>query len=81
VNRWSTLRVRLLFELGFVTSSAVLVVGAATVLVSGADPVELAKPLVLLWLGATAEHRLVQLKELAGRFRDLEPDGPLGSSA
>jgi two-component system NtrC family sensor kinase len=54
VNRWSTLRVRLLFELGFVTSSAVLVVGAATVLVSGADPVEIATPLVLLWLGATA---------------------------
>jgi len=54
VNRWSTLRIRLLFELGFVTSSAVLVVGAATVLVAGADPVEIATPLVLLWLGATA---------------------------
>jgi hypothetical protein len=36
---------------------------------------------LLLWLGATAEHRLLQLRELAGRFRDLEPHGPLGSSA
>ena len=36
---------------------------------------------LLLWLGATAEHRLRQLRELAGRFRDLEPHGPLGSSA
>ncbi len=37
--------------------------------------------LVLLWLGATAEHRLAQLKELGRRFRYLEPDGPMGQSA
>ena len=50
----STLRVRLLFELGFVTSSAILVVGTATVLISGADPVEIAAPLIVLWLGSSA---------------------------
>jgi len=82
VSRWSTLRVRLLFELGFVTSSAVLVVGTATVLVSGADPAEIAAPLVLLWLGSTAVFvvfgwRLVQrlvlqpLKQLAAEADTL----------
>ena len=82
MSRWSTLRVRLLFELGFVTSSAVLVVGTATVLVSGADPAEIAAPLVLLWLGSTAVFvvfgwRLVQrlvlqpLKQLAAEADTL----------
>jgi two-component system NtrC family sensor kinase len=89
VNRWSTLRVRLLFELGFVTSSAVLVVGAATVLVSGADPVEIATPLILLWLGATAVfglfgwylvHRLVlrPLRQLAAEADSLAASGSPG---
>jgi two-component system NtrC family sensor kinase len=89
VNRWSTLRVRLLFELGFVTSSAVLVVGTATVLVSGADPVEIATPLILLWLGATAVfvlfgwylvHRLVlrPLRQLAAEADSLAIGGLAG---
>jgi two-component system, NtrC family, sensor kinase len=89
VNRWSTLRVRLLFELGFVTSSAVLVVGAATVLVSRADPVEIATPLILLWLGATAVfvlfgwylvHRLVlrPLQQLAAEADSLAAGGLSG---
>ncbi|HEX6596309.1 MAG TPA: hypothetical protein VF045_05205, partial [Acidimicrobiales bacterium] len=34
--------------------------------------------LLLLWLGATAERRLAQLREAGRRFRDLEPDGPSG---
>jgi two-component system NtrC family sensor kinase len=89
VSRWSTLRVRLLFELGFVTSSAVLVVGAATVLVSGADPVEIAAPLLLLWLGTTAVfivfgwrlvHRLVlrPLQQLAAEADSLAAGGLAG---
>jgi two-component system, NtrC family, sensor kinase len=89
VNRWSTLRVRLLFELGFVTSSAVLVVGTATVLVSGADPVEIATPLILLWLGTTAVfvifgwylvHRLVlrPLRQLAAEADSLATGGLAG---
>jgi signal transduction histidine kinase len=89
VNRWSTLRVRLLFELGFVTSGAVLVVGAATVLVSGADPVEIAAPLILLWLGTTAVfgvfgwylvHRLVlrPLRQLAAEADSLAASGLAG---
>jgi two-component system NtrC family sensor kinase len=82
VNRWSTLRIRLLFELGFVTSSAVLVVGMTTVLVSGADPADVVTPLILLWLGATAVfvffgwylvHRLVlqPLRQLAAEADSL----------
>jgi two-component system NtrC family sensor kinase len=89
VNRWSTLRVRLLFELGFVTSSAVLLVGITTVLVSGADPVEIATPLILLWLGATAVfvlfgwylvHRLVlrPLRQLAAEADSLATTGLAG---
>lgn len=89
MSRWSTLRVRLLFELGFVTSSAVLVVGTATVLVSGADPVEIAAPLILLWLGSTAVFvvfgwRLVQrlvlqpLKQLAAEADTLAAGGLAG---
>ena len=89
MNRWSTLRVRLLFELGFVTSSAVLVVGTATVLVSGADPVDVVTPLILLWLGATAVfvffgwylvHRLVlqPLRQLAAEADSLVTSGLSG---
>jgi two-component system, NtrC family, sensor kinase len=62
------LRTQLLGDLSFVTSSAVLVVGLATALVSGADLHELALPLVILWFCSTATfvlfgayvlHRLV----------------------
>ena len=72
---------------------APMVLGAGALLVVGLDalwPVAARVPrwaaigtigLTLLWLGATAEHRLAQLKELGRRFRDLEPDGPMGQSA
>lgn len=72
---------------------APLVLGGAALFVVGLDvlwPVAALIPrwavigtigLLLLWLGATAEHRLRQLRDLADRFRDLEPGGPLGSSA
>jgi hypothetical protein len=71
---------------------APMVLGAGALLVVGLDalwPVAARVPrwaaigtvgLTLLWLGATAEHRLAQLKELGRRFRDLEPDGPMGQS-
>ena len=91
MDRRSTLRVRLLFELGFVTSSAILVVGTATVLISGADPVEIAAPLIVLWLGSSAVFlgfgwRLVQrlvlrpLEHLAAEADSLA-DGGLASPA
>ena len=72
---------------------APMVLGAGALLIVGFDalwPVAARVPrwaaigtigLTLLWLGATAEHRLAQLKELGRRFRDLEPDGPMGQSA
>ena len=71
---------------------APLVLGAGALLIVGLEalwPVAALIPrwavlgtagVLLLWLGATAEHRLRQLRDLAGRFRGLEPDGPLGSS-
>jgi hypothetical protein len=71
---------------------APLVIGGAALAVIGLDtllPVAAQVPrwvvlaaagVLLLWLGATAEHRLAQLRALAGRFRDLEPQGPLSSS-
>lgn len=89
MGRRPTLRVRLLFELGFVTSSAILVVGTATVLISGADPVEIAAPLIMLWLGSTAVFlgfgwRLVQrlvlrpLEHLAAEADSLAAGGLAG---
>ena len=69
---------------------APMVLGAGALLVVGLDalwPVAARVPrwaaigtvgLLLLWLGATAEHRLAQLRDLGERFRRLEPDGPLG---
>lgn len=72
---------------------APMVLGAGALLIVGLDalwPVAARVPrwaaigtvgFTLLWLGATAEHRLAQLKELGRRFRDLEPDGPMGQSA
>nr|QEO74249.1 hypothetical protein [uncultured bacterium] len=70
---------------------APLVLGAGTLLVLALDvlwPVAAQLPrwvtigtagILLLWLGATAEHRLTQLREVGRRFQELEPDGPLGS--
>lgn len=72
---------------------APMVLGAGALLIVGVDalwPVAARVPrwatigsvgILLLWLGATAEHRLTQLKELGRRFRDLEPEGPMGQSA
>jgi len=70
---------------------APLVLGGGALLVVGLDalwPVAAQIPrwaaigtvgVILLWLGATADHRLTQLRELGRRFRDLEPTGPLGT--
>jgi signal transduction histidine kinase len=47
------LRVRLLVELGFLTSAAVLVVGVATAIVAGSGAEETALSLIALWAGST----------------------------
>jgi hypothetical protein len=64
---------------------APLVLGAGTLVVLGLDaalPVAAQLPrwvtigaagLLLLWLGATAEHRLARLRELREQFQALEP--------
>ncbi|MGH7536712.1 MAG: HAMP domain-containing protein, partial [Gemmatimonadales bacterium] len=49
-----SLRTDLLVELGFVTSSAVVIVGLTTLLLTGGDLRETVRPLVALWLGSTA---------------------------
>jgi len=49
-----SLRTDLLVELGFVTSSAVVLVGLTTLLLTGGDLRETVRPLVALWLGSTA---------------------------
>jgi signal transduction histidine kinase len=63
-----SLRTALIVELGFVTSSAVAMVGLTTVLITGGDLGELLGPLLALWLGSTtvfvlfggyAVHRMV----------------------
>src|SRR4051812_32533220 len=63
-----SLRTALLLELGFVTSSAVALVGLTTILITGADLRETLQSLLALWLGSTvvfalfggyAVHRLV----------------------
>jgi hypothetical protein len=66
---------------------APLVLGAVTLLglaVDAAWPVAARLPrwttvggsgLLLLWLGATAERRLARLRQLRGRFQELEPGG------
>jgi two-component system NtrC family sensor kinase len=62
------LRTALLLELGFVTSSAVAMVGLTTILISGSDLRDSLESLLALWLGSTvvfvlfgayAVHRLV----------------------
>ena len=47
------LRVRLLVELGFLTSAAVLVVGVATAIVAGSGAEQTALSLIALWAGST----------------------------
>jgi two-component system, NtrC family, sensor kinase len=63
-----SLRTALIVELGFVTSSAVAMVGLTTVLITGGNLAELLGPLLALWLGSTlvfvlfggyAVHRMV----------------------
>jgi two-component system, NtrC family, sensor kinase len=63
-----SLRTALVVELGFITSSAVAMVGLTTVLIAGNDLAELVGPLLALWLGSTtvfmlfggyAVHRMV----------------------
>lgn len=49
-----SLRTQLVFELGFLTSAATLLVGLTTALVAGADLHQAAPALVALWLGSTA---------------------------
>lgn len=48
-----SLRAELLVSLGFVTSSAVILVGLTTVVLAGGDLKETVEPLVILWLGST----------------------------
>jgi signal transduction histidine kinase len=49
-----SLRTELLVSLGFVTSSAVILVGLTTVLLNGGDVRQTLWPLVSLWVGSTA---------------------------
>jgi two-component system, NtrC family, sensor kinase len=67
-SRGVSLRTALIVELGFVTSSAVVMVGLTTVLITGGDLHQLLGPLLALWLGSTtvfvlyggyAVHRMV----------------------
>ena len=67
-GRRISLRTALLLELGFVTSSAVAMVGLTTILITGTDLRETLGSLLALWLGSTvifalfggyAVHRLV----------------------
>ena len=67
-RRGVSLRTALVMELGFITSSAVAMVGLTTVLIAGNDLAELLGPLLALWLGSTtvfvlfggyAVHRMV----------------------
>ena len=48
-----SLRTELLVNLGFVTSSAVILVGLTTVILAGGDLGETLRPLMVLWLGST----------------------------
>jgi signal transduction histidine kinase len=77
-----SLRTELLVNLGFVTSSAVILVGLNTVLLLGGDLQDAWRPLVALWLGSTLVfvlfgsylvHRLVirPLQQLAAEADTL----------
>jgi two-component system, NtrC family, sensor kinase len=68
IGRRISLRTALLLELGFVTSSAVAMVGLTTILITGTDLRETLGSLLALWLGSTvvfalfggyAVHRMV----------------------
>jgi signal transduction histidine kinase len=50
----SSLRVRLLVELGFLMSAAVLLVGVATMIIAGSGAERTALSLLALWVGSTA---------------------------
>ena len=52
-NVKTPLRVRLLVELGFLTSAAVLIVGVATAIIAGSGAERMALSLVALWVGST----------------------------
>ena len=54
IRKGVSLRTALIVELGFVTSSAVALVGLTTVLITGSDLRELLGPLLALWVGSTA---------------------------
>jgi len=67
-RKWVSLRTALVVELGFITSSAVAMVGLTTVLIAGQNLAQLVGPLLALWLGSTtvfllfggyAVHRMV----------------------
>jgi len=67
-SRKTSIRTALLLEMGFVTSSAVAMVGLTTILIAGSDLRITLASLLLLWLGSTlvfvlfggyAVHRLV----------------------
>lgn len=72
---------------------APLILGAVTLLALGVDvllPVAARLPrwvtigaagLVLLWLGATTDRRLTQLRGLRQRLQNLERDGTLDTPA
>ncbi len=49
----ASLRVRLLIELGFLTSAAVLVVGVASAVIAGSSAEGMALSLMALWMGST----------------------------
>jgi two-component system, NtrC family, sensor kinase len=87
-----SLRTELLLSLGFVTSSAVILVGLTTLLLTGGDLRDTIRPLGVLWLGSTAIfiifgmsvlHRLVirPLRRLTAEAdalaaRDFRPHQP-----
>jgi signal transduction histidine kinase len=54
IRKGVSLRTALIVELGFVTSSAVALVGLTTVLITGSDLREVLGPLLALWVGSTA---------------------------
>ena len=74
-----SLRTQLLFELGFLTSAAVLLVGVTTALIAGADLRDAAWPLGALWIGSTTVFLLFG-RRLVGRLL-LRPLSVLSTEA
>lgn len=60
--RARSLRTLLLFDLGFLSSSAVLMVGFTTAVLAGVDLISAALPLAFLWLASTAVFVLFGLR-------------------